>query len=263
MPRGSPSIDSVVRSVLRLPRQQRTSRLCHLLRRHVRASAQRHGSREVRGTLTGGRSYLPMATGGRRGRRGRGHGRHEGRSGDRGHRTVTLLLDSCTAPGRILIDAPRRFPLHGWTALVRLGDSALAPSEVTSHCPRHGWTCFIVDDGAGPSSSAPAAPPPPPRAPSPRLPMPTPRPERWGTRAACTGWPPYYSNDRGSGGAAAFDPALAPPPPPPAPVPACHNAMVAANRCPGLRSHANGDAGGLPNGHAGRGYEPSSDEEGA
>jgi len=217
MPRCSPSIDSIVGSVLRLPRRQRARRLRHLLRRHVRASARHHGGREAMRALTGGRGYLAMTTGGRR---GHSHGHHEGRSGDRGRCTTMPLPDSCTAPGRILIDAPRRCPLHGWTALVRLGDSARAPSEVTWHCPRHGWTRFIVDDGADPSSAAPAVPPPPPRAPSPRLPTLTPTgPERWGTRAARTGWPPYYCNDGGSSGAATFDPALAPPPPP-APVPA-------------------------------------------
>ncbi|KAG2587513.1 hypothetical protein PVAP13_5NG152681 [Panicum virgatum] len=251
-------MDDIVASVLRLPCRQRIRRLRHLLRRQLRAAVRHHRGREACRALTGGRGYLAMSVGGPLGGRIDHHG---GRRGGGGGHPITFCADtleeihrppsppdSCMAPGRILIHSPCLCSTHGWTALVRLGESSRAPSEVTSHCPRHGWTCFAVADEDGPSSAALLTPPAPPRASSPRLPSPTPAgPERRGTMAARTGWPAFYNHNRVTGITTISDPALAAPPLPPAPVTACRNATATA------RSSVNVDANGLPNRHLGGG----------
>ncbi|KAG2590316.1 hypothetical protein PVAP13_5NG275840 [Panicum virgatum] len=258
MPRRLLSMDDIVASVLRLPRRQRARRLRHLLRRQLRAAVRRHRGREARRALTGGRGYFAMSIGGPRGgRNGHSGGRGSGGGGypvtfradtlEEIHRPPTPP-DSCMAPRRILIDSPCHCPAHGWTALVRIEgrahpDLTRMPTDVTSYCPSHGWTRFIVTDEAGPSSAALPTP-------SSRHSSPTPPgSERGGTMTS---------------GTTILDPALAPPPPSPGPNPARRNAMAAANRRPGLRSRANEDSGGMPNGGIGglwNGYEPSSSGE--
>nr|CAB3495254.1 unnamed protein product [Digitaria exilis] len=179
--------------------------------------------------------------------------------------------DLCSAPGRILVQAPHYCPSHGWTARVQLPQEL--PPEVMAHCPHHGWTthAWRDDDSSSEEHVSPRRSPSPDYTPEtpPASPLmapataPVEAPPEFllrGTIAARRGAPPSYMSAGGSSSVAVVaappgfeapppaphaavaappgfeEPSLAPPPPPPAPwFPGRPTAAAAANTRPGLR----------------------------
>ncbi|CAN6305042.1 unnamed protein product [Urochloa humidicola] len=139
---------------------------------------------------------------------------------------------------------------HGWTAVLRIEDyprSEMLPAIVSSYSTQYGWMNFNRNE-AGPSYAASASlvgaasssrMPAPMAAPPARFPTPPP------TRAARRGAPPFYNSNTAEVGPS--DTIASPSPPPPEPATGHHPIP-------------NGN-GGPPNGIAGDGYLPSSDEE--
>ncbi|CAO2204238.1 unnamed protein product [Urochloa humidicola] len=281
MPRNSPSFDSIVESVFRLPRHQRARRLRHLFRHQVQASVHRYraagrarrsmdaphagrGRRRIAMMQTGGR------TGGRR-RRGRGAAAARrdatraaaGRATGDAHQHPPPPPDVCMVPGRILIHDPRHCAEHGWTAVLRVEDyprSEMLPAVVSSYYPQYGWMNFTRDEArAGPSSAAPATrlgTAPALRTPSPMAISPARSPSPVGTMAARRNRPPFYSTTTAaSSDAAPLAPTNADPAPPSSPpAPAATPRTI-----PTRHRHVPNGLGGHPNGAAGDG-SLSSDE---